>query len=128
MFFFFRLIRRFEIEWIGRDGLSPDTHEKYLNEFVNHFYKSVMKLVDRGMRKERLISQDESLIEIISHLHLCRRSNYLFLGRETEISVLQRYLSGSSRDPFLVFGEPGAGKTAFISRVYAGIQSKLFFR
>jgi hypothetical protein len=39
------------VEWVGRDGLSPDTHEKYLNEFVNHFYKNVLKLIDRGVRK-----------------------------------------------------------------------------
>jgi hypothetical protein len=41
----------FQVEWVGRDGLSPDTHEKYLNEFVNHFYKNVLKLIDRGVRK-----------------------------------------------------------------------------
>ena len=45
------IYKQFQVEWVGRDGLSPDTHERYLNEFVNHFYKHVLKLIDRGVRK-----------------------------------------------------------------------------
>ena len=29
--------KRYELEWIGRDGLAPETHEDYLKEFINHF-------------------------------------------------------------------------------------------
>jgi hypothetical protein len=43
--------KEFIVDWVGREGLSPLTHEKYLSEFVNHFYKHVIKLVDRGVRK-----------------------------------------------------------------------------
>jgi hypothetical protein len=43
--------KEFVVDWVGREGLSPLTHEKYLSEFVNHFYKHVIKLVDRGVRK-----------------------------------------------------------------------------
>ena len=46
------LIFRYNVEWIGREGLAPETHEEYLNDFINHFYKNVLKLVDRAMRKE----------------------------------------------------------------------------
>ena len=34
---------RYELEWIGREGLSPETHEDYLMEFINHFYKNVLR-------------------------------------------------------------------------------------
>ena len=43
-------IKRYEIEWIGREGLAPETHEEYLNDFINHFYKNVLKLI--GMLKQ----------------------------------------------------------------------------
>jgi hypothetical protein len=43
--------KQFQVDWAGRDGLSPDTHHQYLTEFVNHFFKHVLKLVDRGVRK-----------------------------------------------------------------------------
>ena len=42
----------YNIEWIGREGIACETHEEYLNDFINHFYKNVLKLVDRAMRKE----------------------------------------------------------------------------
>ena len=35
--------KRYEIEWIGREGLAPETHEEYLNDFINHFYKNVLR-------------------------------------------------------------------------------------
>ena len=46
------IYKRYNVEWIGREGLAPETHEEYLNDFINHFYKNVLKLVDRAMRKE----------------------------------------------------------------------------
>ena len=46
------IYKRYEIEWIGREGLAPETHDAYLKEFINHFYKNVLKLIDRAMRKE----------------------------------------------------------------------------
>jgi hypothetical protein len=36
---------RYEIEWFGREGLAPETHEEYLTDFINHFYKHVLKLI-----------------------------------------------------------------------------------
>ncbi len=33
------IYKKYNIEWIGREGLSPETHEEYLNDFINHFYK-----------------------------------------------------------------------------------------
>ena len=30
------IYKRYEIEWIGREGLSPDTHEEYLKDFTEN--------------------------------------------------------------------------------------------
>ena len=46
------IYKKYNIEWIGREGIACETHEEYLNDFINHFYKNVLKLVDRAMRKE----------------------------------------------------------------------------
>ena len=46
------IYKKYHVEWIGREGLASETHEEYLNDFINHFYKNVLKLVDRAMRKE----------------------------------------------------------------------------
>ena len=42
--------KRYEIEWIGREGLAPETHEEYLNDFINHFYKNVLRCVSHILR------------------------------------------------------------------------------
>jgi hypothetical protein len=56
--------------------------------------------------------------EILHHSHLCRRSARLFLGREAELGHALSYLaSPENRGPFLVYGQSGAGKTAFLSKL-----------
>ena len=67
---------RYEIEWIGREGLAPETHDAYLKvettswisfdeyqsltwmealnfysyqEFINHFYKNTLKLIGTAL-------------------------------------------------------------------------------
>ena len=57
--------RRYEIEWIGREGLAPETHEEYLNDFINHFYKNVLRLVDRAMKKEDTSEQGRIVSELM---------------------------------------------------------------
>jgi hypothetical protein len=88
--------RRFEVEWISKEGIGADTHTQYLTDFVNHFYKSVLKLIDRAMRKEVLRSEDRSLLEILFHLHTAITSAQGFLGREVELETVINYLKVKS--------------------------------
>ena len=46
--------RKYNVDWIGREGLSPNSHEAYLTDLVNHFYKNVVKLIQRGVKKENI--------------------------------------------------------------------------
>lgn len=62
------------MEWIGREGLDPETHEEYLKHFITHFYKNITKLVDRAMRKEDSSAQGQIVTEILQHLHACNNS------------------------------------------------------
>ena len=38
----YQFFRKYNVDWIGREGLSPDTHEAYLTDLVNHFYKVIL--------------------------------------------------------------------------------------
>ena len=75
------IYKKYVIEWIGREGLAPETHEEYLNDFINHFYKNVLRLVDRAMRKEDTSAQGKIVTEILQHLHACLNSVEVFYGR-----------------------------------------------
>jgi hypothetical protein len=58
--------------------------------------------------------------EILHHAHLCRRASRVFLGRAAELEQAASYLaSPPNRRPFLVVGQSGAGKTAFLSKLYS---------
>ena len=109
--------KKYDVDWIGRDGLNPDTHEPYLTDFVNHFYKNIVKLIDRGMKKENLNRDDPLVYEILYHLHQCRKSAENFFGRDLELRKLRSYVTGDSREPFYIFGKGGSGKTALLSKV-----------
>lgn len=62
------------MEWIGREGLDPETHSEYLQHFITHFYRNIVKLVDRAMRKEDSSAQGQIITEILQHLHACNNS------------------------------------------------------
>jgi hypothetical protein len=68
------LFLRCTIEWIGREGLDPDTHGEYLQNFITHFYRNIVKLVDRAMKKEDSSPQGQIITEILQHLHACNNS------------------------------------------------------
>jgi len=62
------------VEWIGREGLDPETHGEYLQHFITHFYRNMVKLVDRAMRKEDNSAQGQIITELLQHLHACNNS------------------------------------------------------
>ena len=75
------ILKRYNVEWIGRQGLASETHEEFLNDFINHFYKNVLKLIDRAMRKEDTSAQGKICTEMLQHLHACVNSVKVFYGR-----------------------------------------------
>ena len=109
------IYKKYHVEWIGREGLASETHEEYLNDFINHFYKNVLKLVDRAMRKEDTSAQGKIITEILMHLHACIKSVKVFYGRVNELAKLKEYITGDSHKPFVLYGAGGSGKTAMVS-------------
>jgi len=110
------IYKRYEIEWIGREGLAPETHDLYLKEFINHFYKNVLKLIDRAMRKEDNSPQGKIVTELLQHLHACKTNCDVFYGREEELERMKDYITGPSTKPFVLYGAGGSGKSALLSK------------
>ncbi|XP_039275654.1 NACHT and WD repeat domain-containing protein 2 [Nilaparvata lugens] len=118
--------QRYTIEWIGREGLDPETHEEYLQHFITHFYKNIVKLVDRAMRKEDSSPQGQIVTEILQHLHACNNSVKVFYGREEELIRIEQYMKGLSDKPLVLYGEGGCGKTSLLA-MSAGLSSTKWF-
>jgi len=109
------IYKRYEIEWIGREGLAPETHEEYLNDFINHFYKNVLRLIDRAMKKEDSSEQGRIVTELMQHLHGCKSNCDVFFGRTDELKKMFDYIIGDSNKPFVMYGAGGSGKSSMLS-------------
>ena len=119
------ILRKYNVDWIGREGLSPESHEAYLTDLVNHFYKNVVKLIQRGMKKENIKTDSPLVYELLHHLHECQKSVKNFCGRELELRKMQKYLTGETgKTPLFVFGKGGSGKTALLSQACLLLQSE----
>jgi hypothetical protein len=112
------IYKRYTIDWLGREGLASETHEDYLTNFINHFYKNVLRLVDRAMRKEDTSKTGKIATEILQHLQTCNESVKDFYGRVSELNQLKAYMiSSRNNQPFVLFGTGGSGKTALLSKI-----------
>ncbi|XKL66768.1 hypothetical protein PGB90_010188 [Kerria lacca] len=108
--------QRYTVEWIGREGLDPETHQEYLQHFITHFYKNITKLVDRAMRKEDSSAQGQIVTEILQHLHACTNSVRVFYGREKSLSRIEQYMMNDCDKPLVLYGEGGCGKTSLLAK------------
>ncbi|XP_030375810.1 NACHT and WD repeat domain-containing protein 2 [Scaptodrosophila lebanonensis] len=118
--------QKYTVEWIGREGLDIETHEEYLNHFISHFYKNVVKLVDRAMRKEDSSAQGQIVTEILQHLHACNNSVKIFYGREESCERIKRYMLGDSDKPLVLFGDGGCGKTSLLAKSASLVATEWF--
>ncbi|OXA41694.1 NACHT and WD repeat domain-containing protein 2 [Folsomia candida] len=112
-------MQKYTVEWMGREGISSDTHEEYLSGFLAHFYKNITKLVDRAMRKEDSSAQGVIVTEILQHLHACNGSVKVFYGREHSLELGKEYILGPSDKPMILYGQGGCGKTSLLAKIAA---------
>ncbi|XP_008551438.1 NACHT and WD repeat domain-containing protein 2 [Microplitis demolitor] len=118
-------LQRYTVEWIGREGLDPETHSEYLQHFITHFYRNMIKLVDRAMRKEDSSAQGQIITELLQHLHACNNSVRVFYGREDSLEKIKDYMLGESDKPLVLYGEGGCGKTSLLAKA-AGLSSTVW--
>ncbi|KAK7576572.1 hypothetical protein V9T40_012858 [Parthenolecanium corni] len=116
--------QRYVVEWIGREGLDPDTHGEYLQNFITHFYKNITKLVDRAMRKEDSSAQGQIVTEILQHLHACNNSVRVFYGREESLVRIKEYIMNECDKPLVFYGAGGCGKTSLLAKSAALTQAE----
>jgi hypothetical protein len=120
-----RNFKNFRLMWSGREGLSLQTHDQYIREFVNEFYKNIIRLADRGSKKLDQSELGVLKLELHGHLWLLKQAADWFVGREKEVEQIQSYITGMSRHSFVLYGPPGSGKTFLVARaVQQVIQGK----
>ncbi|TRY73174.1 hypothetical protein TCAL_08178 [Tigriopus californicus] len=93
----------YELDWVGMSGQSKEGFDKYMTEFIFDYYKSVIRLIDKAMRKTDNSVRGTIANEILIHLHQCVDE------------------SKSLRKVFIVYGPTGSGKSCLIAKVGCSI-------
>ncbi|PAA71014.1 hypothetical protein BOX15_Mlig015065g2 [Macrostomum lignano] len=110
-------IIRYKQPWVDPAGIHLDTHRGYVDEFCDTFYTRVVQLIDRGMKHNRLLSDDVTMSEILQHLHVCAKLCEVFQGRDAELQQIEAYCQDSrNRQLFVLYGDPGCGKTSLLAK------------
>ena len=126
------------MSWCAEDeGVSANKHSKYLRQFCDWFYSSVVKQVEGAVKQRQSLVQDELVTEAMQvrvcdvidyawqpsdvivmyfqHLKMARERCEIFQGREELLDKLKTILLKDSRKPVVVYGSSGCGKTSIMA-------------
>ncbi len=91
------------------EGYRPD------REYLEDFAVLVKNYLITHIQKEiwRLSFEEEN--EEQAHVHFQKERAEIFVGRDEQLAAVQHYITDDSRFTFVVYGESGVGKSAFMA-------------
>ncbi|KAA3680577.1 uncharacterized protein DEA37_0012310 [Paragonimus westermani] len=109
-------IRTYEVPWeaIANDGVERSV---YLRKFCMEFENKTISLIDKTIAEMSSFENDDLYVETLQHLNACNVHVKYFHGRDYVIHAVKDYIIGPSKDPFLIYGYSGSGKTSIIAKV-----------
>ena len=91
--------------------LSHDYFEEYKKTTQRFLIKAIKEEV------ERINALDTKEIEDNHHKKFLKERTELFIGRKIALEQVQEYAQTSNKDPYVIFGDSGVGKSAFLASV-----------
>jgi hypothetical protein len=93
-----------------------------LHSFGELFYEQCALLIDRNQTDksefEDLSKQDVELIrEVLDHAYFCNETVEKFRGRVDILDRVRSYILSGNKEPLVVYGGSGCGKTAIMAKV-----------
>ena len=76
---------------------------------MTEFYKVMLRLIDRSSKKVATSELSVLKYELQRHLWTLSEAAAWFVGRQQEVATVRRYITGLSRNCFVVYGPPGSG-------------------
>ena len=107
----------FTTTWNDNEGINEKDHEEYLTEFCMAFEKSILDLIEKGVRKASMASVSKVYAEVLEHSHQCLQKVERFHARDDEMTHVKNYIFSTSIKPLVVLGESGCGKTSLLAKV-----------
>jgi WD40 repeat protein len=94
----------------------------YLADFASRIRSKLQSAIDQYVARVESIERapDFALIsERAAHRAFCEHKLEIFVGRERELAIIARYITGAGERPLILHGRSGLGKSALMARVIA---------
>ncbi|XP_041349254.1 NACHT domain- and WD repeat-containing protein 1-like [Gigantopelta aegis] len=108
----------YKIKW-SKNGVDPEKrcqHKKYIHKLCVDFESSLLKMIKDGIKTRLQTDQADPLFEeIVQQTLFCQEKCKAFQGRLDSLEKISHYLVDEGRNPFVVYGESGCGKTSIMA-------------
>ena len=88
--------------------------ERHLEKFCNDVYNSLETTILQELEDmEEISALDE---EMNAHIEFGKTRTKVFVGRQDILNDIVDYVENENRAPFMIYGEPGSGKSALMAK------------
>ncbi|KAL4228047.1 hypothetical protein ACF0H5_013483 [Mactra antiquata] len=109
-------IVRLTTKWTDKGGINSTDNAEYLEKLGQAFFEKMTNLIDDNLDDADFIETDQ-VKEIKQSLIIRNKWSRIFFGRSDILKILENYVKDvSNKEPYVVYGESGTGKTALIAK------------
>lgn len=109
---------------IGR--LTPESLKEFGDKIKYNLEKAInLQFEERIIALSQKLEEDNLEAELDFHESFVENRTKLFIGRSDLLNELHNYVEGDSKKILAVFGEPGSGKSALLSKFYLDVKDKI---
>ena len=104
-----------EITWQDPRGVDPKEHKEYLEGLCQTFFAKVKGIVNSNEARRRRMHTDDLYEEVLHHWNMAKKRSEIFMGRNSVLQEIKRYLLRVTDKPLILYGSSGHGKTSIMS-------------
>ncbi|XP_019639552.1 PREDICTED: uncharacterized protein LOC109481422 isoform X1 [Branchiostoma belcheri] len=113
-------IHEYTLSWTygGIDPSKNRGHAIYVDKLCQDFSRILTASIDTSLARQRTREDEKTVLfeEIAQHVSFCQDRAATFFGRKTTLGRIKAYLRTGSRQPLIVHGTSGIGKTSLLSK------------
>ncbi|XP_071110787.1 NACHT and WD repeat domain-containing protein 2-like [Haliotis cracherodii] len=111
-------ILSYNITW-HPNGIDPGAvreHGEYIDRLCEDFRYKVSTMISQAIQTRQDTYRSSPVFdEVVQHTVFCQEKCRAFQGRTHTLQEIRSYLVGSSRQPFILHGTSGSGKTSIMA-------------